>query len=113
MTAIKNWFKFDKSLFRHTSSMGTLSLFSLMLPMLFESIMLNLQNTVNTVVLNGYSEEAVSAVGSTSAVINLTTVLGTMIANGAIVVVSNRIGAEDLKSVKELTSTAIAVNVII
>ena len=113
MTAIKNWFKFDKSLFRYTSSLGTLSLFSLMLPMLFESVMLNLQSTVNTVVLNGYSEEAVSAVGSTSTVINLITLLGTMIANGAVVVVSNRIGAEDLKTVKELSFTTIAVNVII
>lgn len=113
MTAIKNWFKFDKSLFKYTSSLGTLSLFALMLPMLFESVMLNLQNTVNTVVLNGYSDDAVSAVGSTSSVINLTTVLGTMIANGAIVVVSNRIGAEDLKAVKELSFSTIAVNVII
>lgn len=113
MTAIKNWFKFDKGLFKYTSSIGTLSLFSLMLPMLFENVMLNLQSTVNTVVLNGYSEEAVSAVGSTSTVINMITLLGTMIANGAVVVVSNRIGAEDLKNVKELSFTAIAVNVII
>ncbi len=113
MTALKNLFKFDKSLFRYTSSLGTLSLFSLMLPMLFESAMLYLQNTVNTAVLSGYSDEAVSAVGSTSTVISLISMLGTMIANGAIVVISNRIGAEDLKAVKELSFTAIAVNVII
>ncbi len=63
MTAIKNWFKFDKSLFRYTSSMGMLSLSSLMLPMLFESAMLYLQNTVNAAVLSGYSDDAVSAAG--------------------------------------------------
>ncbi len=113
MTAIKKFFTFDKSLFKHTSSLGTLSLFSLMLPMLFESAMLYMQNTVNTAVLSGYSEDAVSAVGSTSTVISLISLLGTMIANGSIVVVSNRIGAEDMKSVKELSFTAIAVNVII
>ncbi len=113
MTAIKNWFKFDKSLFKHTSSLGTLSLFSLMFPMLFESAMLYLQNTINTAVLSGYSEDAVSAVGSTSTVISLISMLGTMIATGSIVVISNKIGAEDIKAAKELSLTAIAVNVII
>ncbi len=93
--------------------MGTLSLFALMFPMLFESAMVYMQNTVNTAVLSGYSEDAVSAVGSTSTVISLVSLLGTMIANGSIVVISNRIGAEDLKTVKELSLTAIAVNVII
>ena len=93
--------------------MGTLSLFALMFPMLFESAMVYMQNTVNTAVLSGYSDDAVSAVGSTSTVISLITILGTMIANGSIVVVSNRIGAEDIKAIKELSFTAIAVNVII
>ncbi len=110
---MKNLFKIDKSLFSYTTSLGTISLFSLMLPMLFENISNNVQNTVSTVVLSGYSENSVAAVGSTTTVITLVTLLGTLVAGGATVVISNRIGAEDLRSARELSFTAVAVNIII
>ena len=113
MATIKNWFKFDKSLFKYTTSMGTLSLFALMFPMLFESATLYLQNSINTAILSGYSANAVSAVGSTSTIISLISTLCSMLANGSIVVISNKIGAEDLKTVKELSFTAIAVNLLV
>ncbi len=109
---MKKFFSFDKSLFSYTTSLGTISLFSLMLPMLFESVMNNVQSTVNMAVLSGYSEASVAAVGATSTVISLVTLLGTVVASGATVVISNRIGAEDIRSAQELSFTAIAVNVI-
>ena len=69
MTVVRSFFKFDKSLFSYTTSLGTVSLFSLMLPMVFESLSNNIQNLVNTAVLSGYSEDSVAAVGSTSTVL--------------------------------------------
>lgn len=110
---MRSFFKFDKSLFSYTTSLGTVSLFSLMLPMVFESLSNNIQNLVNTAVLSGYSEDSVAAVGSTSTVLNLVTLLGTLVASGATVVISNRIGAEELENAKELSFTAIGVNVVV
>ena len=60
---------FDKSLFTIASSVGTVSLFSLTMPLMFENIMNRLQGMVNTAVLSGYSETAVAAVGAVNTVI--------------------------------------------
>ena len=109
---MKIGFRFDKSLFRHTSSLGTLSVWALFLPMAFETIMLNLQSTVNTAVLSTYSEVSVSAVGATATVIGVLSLLGSAVATGAITTISNRIGAEKLTEAKELSFTAIITNII-
>lgn len=66
--------------------MGTVSIFSLGIPILFENVMNNLQGTVNTAVLSGYSEVSVAAVGAVNTVVNIILMLGTIIALGASVV---------------------------
>ena len=106
---IKNPFRFDKSLFKVTSSVGTLSLFSLVFPMIFELVMNNLQGTVNTAILSNYSENAAAAVGAANTIISVVTLIGTVIAMGATVVISNCFGADDLKKAREVSFTSIVV----
>lgn len=96
---------YDKSLFSVHSSVGTISLWSLAAPLMFENIMNRLQGIVNTAVLSGYSETAVGAVGAANSVISVILLLGTVIATGATVVISNFIGAEDIKKARETSYT--------
>ena len=101
---------FDRSLFTVTSSVGTISLFALMLPILFELVMNHLQGTVNTAVLSDYSEAAVSAVGSVNTVFNVILLVGSVLATGATVVVSNFIGEERIGDAEEASFTALTVS---
>lgn len=104
---------FDKSLFKITSSVGTVSLFSLTIPLMFENIMNRLQGMVNTAVLSGYSETAVAAVGAVNTVIAVILLVGTVIAMGATVVLSNYIGAEEIEKAEEASFAVILVGLII
>lgn len=91
----------DRSLFKVTSSLGTVHLFSLAIPMLLESILNNLLGTVSTLVLSGYSEDAVAAVGAANSMLGTYGGFFSVIAFGATVVISNLIGAERLEKAKE------------
>ena len=91
----------DKSLFKVTGSLGTVSLFSLAIPMLIESILNNLLGTVSTLVLSGYSDDAVAAVGAANSMIGTFGGFFSVIAFGATVVISNYIGAEKIDKAKE------------
>ena len=111
MNAIAKRTFFDRSIFTIKSSVGAVSLFSLMLPLLFESIMNSLQGTVNTAILSGYSENAAAAVGAANTVINVILLFGTVIAMGSTIVISNSIGAENIKKASEISFTAILVSI--
>lgn len=111
MKAIARRTFFDRSIFTIKSSVGAVSLFSLMLPLLFESIMNSLQGTVNTAILSGYSENAAAAVGAANTVINVILLFGTAIAMGSTIVISNSIGAENIKKASEISFTAILVSI--
>lgn len=102
---------YDKELFTVRSSLGAVTLWSLALPLMFECVMNNLQGTVNTAVLSGYSETAVAAVGATNTIINVLLIIGSVIAMGATVVVSNKIGAERIDKAKEVSYMAVIVSV--
>ena len=84
------------SIFSVTSSLGTINLFSLAIPLLLETVANRLIGFLNSVVLSGYSENSVAAVGSANSVINLFPVIFSVISTGATVVISNLIGAEKL-----------------
>jgi len=103
---------YDKELFTVRSPMGTVSIFSLGIPILFENVMNNLQGTVNTAVLSGYSEVSVAAVGAVNTVVNIILMLGTIIALGASVVISNAIGANDEDKAKETSFCSIFTSLI-
>lgn len=102
---------YDRELFTVRSSVGTITLWSLAFPLMFECIMNNLQGTVNTAVLSGYSETAVAAVGATTTIISVLLLIGSVIAMGATVVVSNNIGAERIKRAQETSYMSIFVSV--
>ncbi len=104
---------YDKKLFTVSSDLGTVSLFSLGIPMLFETVMNTLQGTVNTAVLSGYSETAVAAVGAVNTIINVVLLVGTTIAMGSSVVISNLIGANDEIKAKETAFTSLFVSMIL
>ena len=93
--------------------MGTVSLFSLGIPMLFETVMNTLQGTVNTAVLSGYSETSVAAVGAVNTIINIVILFATIVAMGSSVVTSSAIGANDEKKAKETAFSAVLVNIIV
>lgn len=80
-----------------TTSLGSLNLVKLAIPMFFEIIFNFLIGTVSTIVLSGYSEDAVAATGTANIVLNLFVILLTGIAGGGSVLVSNLIGAEQIK----------------
>ena len=100
---------FDKELFTVHSSVGTVTLFSLILPILFETVMNQLQGTVNTAVLSNYSEVSASAVGSVNTVFSVVLILSSVLATGATVVVSNLIGEERIGAAREASFTTLTV----
>ena len=104
--------KFDKSLFNVTTSSGTLNLFKLTLPLLFESVMLYMLGTVNTAVLSGYSENSVAAVGAANRLIMIVTFLPSVISYGTTVVLSNFIGAEKKRQAGKTTTSALVLTFI-
>lgn len=110
---IKKYLKrfFDPSLFTVKSSLGTLTLFSLLMPLLFEAVMNQLQGTVSTIILSGYSDNAVAAVGAVNPVISMSLIIFSVVALGATVVVSNALGAEDVVRAREVSLAAILTNV--
>lgn len=71
----------------------------------------SLQGTVNTAILSGYSENAAAAVGAANTVINVILLFGTVIAMGSTIVISNSIGAENIKKASEISFTAILVSI--
>lgn len=87
----------DKNLLTVTTSLGSLNLISLAIPIFLELVFNNLIGTVSTTVLSGYSEEAVVATGTVNIVFSLFLVFFSSIATGASVVISNLIGGEQLQ----------------
>ncbi|MBQ9736114.1 MAG: MATE family efflux transporter [Clostridia bacterium] len=104
--------KFDKELFTVHSSVGSISLFSLLLPLLFETVMNHLQGTINTAVLSNYSEVSASAVGSVNTVFNVLLLVGSVLSTGATVVVSNLIGEERIGRAREASFTTLTVGLL-
>lgn len=103
----------DRKLFKVTTSIGTISLFSLAIPMIIECVMNNLLGTVSTIVLSGYSQNAVTAVGSSNSLISMFSILMSVVYTGVSVVISNFIGAEDLRKARESVLIALVMCVFI
>lgn len=98
-----------KSIFSVTTSLGTVNLFLLFIPMLISSITNNLIGTINTAVLSGYSEEAVAATGTTNTLISLFDMLFLVVSTGASVTISNYIGGERLKKASNTCYVSIVI----
>ncbi len=98
---------FKSPLFSVTTSLGALNVFTLALPLLFETVATRIIGFINSAVLSGYSEDSVAAVGSANSVINFFPIIFSIISTGGTVVISNMIGAERLKRAFTATFTQI------
>lgn len=96
-----------------TTSLGSLNLLALAVPIFVELVFNNLIGTVSTAVLSGYSEEAVAATGTVNIIFVLFVLLFSGIGTGASVIISNLIGAEQLKKAEGACFTAVALVVLI
>ena len=104
---------FDRSLLTVTTSLGSINFMTLVIPILMESIFNNLIGTVSTAVLSGYSEEAVAATGTVNIVFTLFAIFFSSIATGTSVVISNLIGADQIKKAERVSFTAITMIVML
>lgn len=98
---------FKSPLFSVTTSLGALNVFTLALPLLFETVATRIIGFINSAVLSGYSEDSVAAVGSANSIINFFPIIFSIISTGGTVIISNMIGAERLKRAFTATFTQI------
>lgn len=82
-----------------------ITLFSLTIPLLLSQIFSLLYGTVNTLILSGKSQEAVSAIGVATQVSNLTVVILDIVAKGAVIVTSVAMGAKDRRRASSVAGT--------
>ena len=101
---------FKSELFSIDSPAGKITLLSLAIPILFEYIMNTLQGTVNTAVLSGYSDNAVGAVGAVNPLVSILLLFTSVISMGITVVVSNYLGAQNIKKAQQICFSGIAVS---
>ena len=84
-----------------TTSLGSLNLIKLAIPLFFEYIFNLLISTVSAIVLSGHSQDAFNAALSAGKVMTLLVVFLSGISAGGSVLVSNLIGAERIEKVKK------------
>ena len=90
-----------------------ISVYSLALPLFFESIFLLLYGTVNTLMLSGYSPEAVSATSVAQQIIGIFTVILNMITKGSVILISINLGSKNIKKAADITGSGCFLTVII
>lgn len=97
---------YDKELSRIDTPQGTLTLFSVFVPFLVESLLTNSMGTVNTLILSQYSDDAVAAVGAANQLLSMIFTFYTVISTGTSIFISHRLGAKraDLASDAAFTS---------
>ncbi len=78
---------------------------SIVIPTLVQLIFEQICGTINTIVLSGYSELAVSASGVANEVLNVGTVLIGMISTGTVIIISIKIGERNIEDAGEVTCT--------
>lgn len=82
-------------------------MFSLMLPMMAESVSVQLINTMSTALLSGYSDNAAAASAAVGTIISLATMMFSIVSVGATVIVCRFLGAEDNEKAASASWTAI------
>lgn len=98
---------YDRSLSRIETPQGMLSLFSIFLPLLVESLLTNSMGTVNTLILSQYSDDAVAAVGAANQLLSMIYTFYTVISTGTSIFISHRLGAKKKDQASDAAFTAI------
>lgn len=96
---------YDKSVSVLHEDGKKISLGSLAVPLLFENIFVLMYGTINTWILSGYSDIAVSATGVAQQVSNLVVVILGMISKGAVIVTSQALGSQNKKRVETVAGS--------
>ncbi len=108
MGKIKDFFKIDKSLLSIESKDGIkLSLISLSIPILFETALRSLMNTVNTFLLSYHSETAAAAVATASQLQRLLMIFYTVVSSGVTVIIAQNLGAGNRKRAGEAATLSV------
>lgn len=98
---------YDRELSRISTPQGTLTLFSVFLPFLVESLLTNSMGTVNTLILSQYSDDAVAAVGAANQVLSMIFTFYTVISTGTSIFISHRLGARKADQASDAAFTSI------
>ena len=86
---------YDRSISTFSENGKNITLIGLTIPLLFEQIFLLLYGTVNTIILSGYSDAAVSATGVAQQITNLAVAILSMVNKGTVIVISVAMGAKN------------------
>ena len=98
---------YDSSLSHVETSKGTMTLSKVFFPFFIEYLLLNLMSTINTIMLSGYSDEAVAAVGAATQVVSMILTLYTVISNGSSIVINHNLGAGNEKAASDAAFTSL------
>lgn len=96
---------YDKSISTICENGKRLTLIGLTIPLLLEGIFGLLYGTVNTVILSGYSDMAVSATGVAQSISSLSNTVLNMVSKGTVILASVAMGSGDTKRVRSIAGT--------
>ncbi len=89
------------------------NIFKLSLPIFIELLFFTLLGTIDTFMLNAYNKDAVSAVVNANSIINLFTVMLTVVATGIVVVLSQTLGRKDSESEPKIVGSGLFFNILL
>ena len=96
---------YDKSISTICENGKRLTLIGLTIPLLLEGIFGLLYGTVNTVILSGYSDMAVSATGVAQSISSLSNTVLNMVSKGTVILASVAMGSGDTNRVRSIAGT--------
>ena len=105
---LKGLFSYDRELTSITDEGGRkLTLFSLALPIFFETALRTMMNTVNAMILSRYSETAAGAIGTATTLLNFIMMLFSMISTGVTVIIVQNLSAGNRKRAGEAATLSV------
>lgn len=108
MERLKRLFSYDRELTTVMDEDGRkLTLFSLALPIFFETALRTMMNTVNAMILSRYSETAAGAIGTATTLLNFIMMLFSMISTGVTVIIVQNLGAGNRKRAGEASTLSV------
>ncbi len=109
MEFVKRFFSYDRSLTSFVDSKGKkTTLLSLMIPILMQSILTNMMNTVNTYILSDFSESAAAATATATELVNMISLFYSLVSVGVNIIVVQNVGARKMDTAGEAASLSIS-----
>ena len=99
---------YDSSISKFEENGRTITLMSLALPKFFEQVFVGMLGTVSTLMLSGYSQEAVAATSIANQILNFVIIILNIIISGFSVVMSIELGRKDRVSAGKIAGTSTA-----